>query len=141
LPGYVINLAGDTRALLDILPKLPGGSRDPDMPNGDSQRQGTSTMPEDDFTVLFAQVFGVAKVLQLAHEFPVDDIYGNSRYVDYALRTPEEKVAFEIDGLTWHYPAAVPVEKFEDDLLRQNSLIHQGWRIFRWTDRQIQQEP
>jgi superfamily II DNA or RNA helicase len=25
--------------------------------------------------------------------------------------------------------------------LRQNSLIHQGWRVFRWTDRQVADEP
>lgn len=35
----------------------------------------------------------------------------------------------------------VPAEKYEDDLLRQNSLVHQGWRVFRWTDRQVTQEP
>src|SRR5262249_8996156 len=33
------------------------------------------------------------------------------------------------------------IQKYEDDLLKQNSLVHQGWRVFRWTDRQISQEP
>jgi hypothetical protein len=30
--------------------------------------------------------------------------------------------------------------KFEDDLLRQNSLIHDRWRVYRWTDRQVAEE-
>jgi superfamily II DNA or RNA helicase len=106
-----------------------------------SERDESSTAPEDKFVELFAQIFGTEKVQLLAHEFPVEDIYGGSRFVDYAIRTPEEKVGFEIDGLTWHAPEAISVEKYEDDLFRQNSLIHFGWRLFRWTDRQIMQQP
>lgn len=111
------------------------------MPPPASDRGASSTRPEDEFTLLFSQVFGLEKTLLLSPEYPVRDIYGATRFVDYALRTTDEKIAFEIDGLVWHAPEAVPVEKFEDDLLRQNSLIHDGWRVFRWTDRQVEQEP
>ncbi|HEY7308065.1 MAG TPA: DEAD/DEAH box helicase family protein [Gemmataceae bacterium] len=106
-----------------------------------SERQESSSLPEDQFVELFAQVFGPEKVQLLAHEYPVEDIYGGSRYVDYAIRTPDEKVAFEIDGLTWHIPGMISLDKYEEDLFRQNSLIHQGWRVIRWTDRQIALEP
>src|SRR5262245_20056984 len=99
------------------------------------ERQLTSTTPEDLFTTLFAQVFGLEKTQLLVPQQPVEDIYGGSRFVDFALRTIEERVAFEIDGLTWHVPDEEAINKYEDDLLRQNSLIYQGWRIFRWTDR------
>src|SRR5437016_6484068 len=109
------------------------------MPSG--ERQALSSLPEDQFVELFAQVFGVDKVQLLAHEYPVEDIYGNGRFIDYALRTLDEHVAFEIDSLTWHHPDAVAVEKFEDSLLRQNSLVQQGWRVFRWTDRELAAEP
>ena len=106
-----------------------------------NERQATATAPEDIFVELFAQVFGIERVQMLVHEYPVEDIYGGGRYVDYALQTADVKIAFEIDGLAWHLPNAVPVEKFEDDLLRQNSLVHQGWRVFRWTDREIALQP
>jgi superfamily II DNA or RNA helicase len=106
-----------------------------------SERAATSSAPEDVFVELFAQVFGLEKVQLLAHEYPVEDIYGNGRLIDYALRTPEANIAFEIDGVTWHLPGAIPVAKYEDDLLRQNSLVHQGWRVFRWTDRELLAEP
>jgi superfamily II DNA or RNA helicase len=111
------------------------------MSDTSNARQQTSTLPEDLFTTLFAQVFGLEKIQLLVPQLPVQDIYGASRYVDYALQTVEEKVAFEIDGLTWHVPDPEAIGKYEDDILRQNSLIHQGWRVFRWTDRQIAQEP
>jgi superfamily II DNA or RNA helicase len=90
---------------------------------------------------LFVQAFGLEKAQLLFPEYPVEDIDGGARYIDYALRTTDEKVAFEIDGLQWHHPDAVSIAKYEDDLLRQNSLIHEGWRVFRWTDRQIAREP
>lgn len=105
------------------------------------ERQLIATAPEDRFTTLFAQVFGLEKTQLLVPQLPVQDIYGVSRYIDYALRTIEEKVAFEIDGLIWHVPDPEAIGKYEDDILRQNSLIHQGWRVFRWTDRQIEREP
>lgn len=100
-----------------------------------------STIPEDIFVELFGQVFGLNKVQLLVPQHPTRDIYGNERLIDFALKTVREKVAFEIDGLTWHHPAAISVEKFEDDLLRQNSLIHDQWRVYRWTDRQLAEDP
>jgi superfamily II DNA or RNA helicase len=111
------------------------------MPADSGDRQAVSTLGEDVFVELFAQVFGIEKVQMLAHEYPVEDIYGRGRFIDYAIRTPDDRIAFEIDGLTWHLPSMIPVEKYEDDLLRQNSLVHQGWRVFRWTERELIGEP
>jgi len=105
-----------------------------------NERQLVSSAPEDLFAILFSQVFGLEKAHLLHTQFPIEDIYGGSRFLDFALRTVEEKVAFEIDGLIWHVPDQDAIAKYEDDLLKQNSLIHQGWRVFRWTDRQIADE-
>jgi superfamily II DNA or RNA helicase len=112
-----------------------------DMTQDSNERGATSSAPEDLFAELFTQVFGAEKALLLAPQYPVTDIYGRSRYVDLALRARGGKMAFEIDGLPWHVPDAIPADKYEDDLLRQNSLVHQGWRVFRWTDRQVAHEP
>ena len=104
-------------------------------------RAETSTQPEDLFAGLFAEVVGLEKALLLVPQHPVADIEGTTRYVDFALRTVAERIAFEIDGLTWHVPDPDRVRDYEDALLRQNSLVHQGWRVFRWTDRQVAGEP
>jgi superfamily II DNA or RNA helicase len=106
-----------------------------------TDRQAISSSAEDKFVDLFAQVFGLEKVQLLAYDQPIEDIYGASRFIDYALKTVDARIAFEIDGLTWHHPDAISIEKFEDDLLRQNSLIHLGWKVFRWTDRELFHEP
>ena len=110
------------------------------------QRAATSTQPEDIFVDLFREVFGLEKAQMLVHEFPYRDFLGNHRFVDYALKTTDSQVAFEIDGPD-HYNAGLHqglgafLAKFEDDLLRQNSLISDRWRVFRWTDQQLTQSP
>ena len=110
------------------------------------QRAAQSTQPEDIFVELFRQVFGLEKTQMLVHEFPYRDFLGNYRFLDYALRTTENQVAFEIDGpdhydTRLHNGAGAFLAKFEDDLLRQNSLISERWRVFRWTDRQLLNYP
>lgn len=70
-------------------------------------RAAISTAAEDRFVELFAEAFGVEKVLLLSPEHPVQDIYGATRFVDFAIRTPAQRVAFEIDGLVWHHPEAI----------------------------------
>ncbi|MBA4192129.1 MAG: DNA helicase [Planctomycetaceae bacterium] len=104
-------------------------------------RAETCTQPEDLFACLFCEVFGLEKAQLLVPQHPVADIEGTTRYIDFALRTVAERIAFEIDGLTWHVPDPARVRDYEDALLRQNSLVHFGWRVFRWTDRQIADEP
>ena len=111
------------------------------MTTPNSARTATSSTPQDLFAELFTQVFGLESARLLVPQFSVVDIYGGSRNVDFALRTLDECVAFEIDGLMWHVPDVERIREYEDSLLRQNSLVHQGWRIFRWTDRQISTEP
>jgi hypothetical protein len=54
-----------------------------------AERQAFASAPEDIFVELFAQVFGIEKVNLLAHEYPVEDIYGTGRLIDYAIRTNE----------------------------------------------------
>ena len=82
-------------------------------------RQVLSSEAENRFVDLFTQVFGVQNAGRLVMEFPVRDIYGGSRFIDYAIRTPEERIAFEIDGLVWHVPDAENIAGYEDGLLRR----------------------
>ncbi len=97
-----------------------------------NERSATSTKPEDIFIDLFSQIFGPEKVQYISPEHPFQDIEGRTRFIDFALRTPDYQIAFEIDGLQWHHPNAISINDFEDSLLRQNSLVYQDWKVFRW---------
>ncbi len=105
-----------------------------------SDRAGDSSA-EERFAQLFCEAFGEEKGQFVYLQHPFVDIYGNHRTIDYAVLTEDGKVAFEIDGETWHNPEKVSQDKYNDDLLKQNSMVYLGWRVFRWTDTQLLKTP
>lgn len=74
-------------------------------------------------------------------QYPCVDIYGRHRYIDFALESPEFKIAIEIDGETYHNPSKVSENKYADDLLKQNSLIYDNWKVYRWIYSQLEKQP
>ncbi len=106
-----------------------------------NERAAVSSTAEDAFIELFTQAFGLGRAAMLSPQLPFRDLLGGGRYIDFALRTPGERFAFEVDGIVWHAPELTTPGKYEDDLLKQNSLVRLGWRVYRWTDRQITEEP
>ena len=49
---------------------------------------------------LFIDVFGPEKSKYLFTQYPSVDIYGNRRFIDFALESDSIKIAIEMDGLT-----------------------------------------
>ena len=96
---------------------------------------------EERFIQLFCDVFGPERGQYIYTQFPFVDIYGGHRTIDYALYSSEGQIAIEIDGNTWHQPGIVSEDKYHDDLLKQNSLVFNGWHVYRWTSRQIERTP
>jgi len=101
-----------------------------------------STGAEDLFLDILQEAVGIELVASLVPQYPTTDIDNGARFVDYALIARGGKYAFEIDGEYWHRADSPTVtsSKFRDDLLRQNSLIYFGWRVFRWSDAQLAEE-
>lgn len=96
---------------------------------------------EEKFIQLFCEVFGPEKGQYVYLQYPLLDIYGGHRTIDFALNSSKGRIAIEIDGNTWHNPGKVSEEKYHDDLLKQNSIVHDGWKIYRWTSKQIDKVP
>ena len=96
---------------------------------------------EDLFVELFCDTFGPEKSQYLFIQYPFVDIYGNRRYIDFALESEDVKIAIEIDGETYHNPDIVSSNKYYDDLLKQNSLIYENWKVYRWVYNQLKVQP
>ena len=96
---------------------------------------------EDLFVELFCDTFGPEKSQYLFVQYPFVDIYGNSRFIDFALESEGEKIAIEIDGETYHNPKKISSNKYFDDLLKQNSLIYNEWKLYRWAYAQLNIQP
>ena len=96
---------------------------------------------EDQFINLFCDTFGAEKGQYVYLQYPMVDIYGGHRSIDFALKVPEGRVAIEVDGNTWHEPGVVSQDKYHDDLLKQNSMVFEGWKVYRWTSAQLDRNP
>lgn len=96
---------------------------------------------EDKFMELFCDVFGPDKSQYLFIQYPFVDIYGNHRFIDFALENDEMKIAIEIDGERYHNPKYISSNKYFDDLLKQNSLVYNNWKVFRWAYNQLKYQP
>lgn len=101
----------------------------------------SGSVAEDLFIELFSEAFGAEKAGYLYSQYHFYDIYQNSRYADFVLENGVQRVAIEIDDETSHNKSLVASNKFYDDLLKQNSMVHLGWDVYRWAVRQMQIQP
>ena len=101
------------------------------------KQASTGSIGEDLFVSLFAETFGEEKTSYLYSQYPFSDIYQNSRFADFFIESGVKQIAIEIDDEATHNPEIVSFDKFDDDLLKQNSMIHMGWDVFRWTVRRV----
>lgn len=106
-----------------------------------SKVTSVNSRAEELFVQLFCEAFGPGKTENLQVQYPCVDIYGRHRYIDFALESPESKIAIEIDGETYHNPSRVSENKYADDLLKQNSLIYDNWKVYRWIYSQLEKQP
>lgn len=104
-----------------------------DIPSGSSA--------ESLFLELFSETFGIEKAGLLYSQYHFYDIYHNSRFADFLVESYGKRIAIEIDDEASHNPRLVSFDKYTDDLLKQNSMIHLGWDVYRWTVRQMQRTP
>jgi hypothetical protein len=105
------------------------------------QSGSLNSVAEDLFVELFCDTFGPDKSQYLFIQYPFTDIYGNRRLIDFALESEELRIAIEIDGETYHNPYKVSYNKYYDDLTKQNSLIYQNWKVYRWVYQQLKNQP
>ncbi|GBD97848.1 MAG TPA: DEAD/DEAH box helicase [Nitrospirae bacterium] len=96
------------------------------------------TQPEAIFEDCFVDAFGHNRLNVLHKEFGYSDRAGMSRYVDYALFSGEQKFAIELNGESFHHPAVIGPEKYRSQLYKQNSLSYDGFKVFRWSMRGMQ---
>ncbi|MDR6550098.1 DNA-binding response regulator [Paenibacillus qinlingensis] len=72
-------------------------------------------------------------------EYEVKDFRDGTRFIDFAFIRQSLKLAIEIDGFTTH--VHLSRSQFADQLIRQNHLILDGWKILRFTYDDIKDRP
>ncbi len=91
------------------------------------------TPPEDIFEDCFFQAFGDRARMGLRREFTYFDLAGTRRYIDYALFGQSMKFAIELNGESFHHPHVIGPKKYRSQLFKQNSMVADGFKVFRWS--------
>ena len=92
------------------------------------------TKPEYNFESLFEQVYGSKYLYALEREYQYVDLLGKSRYVDYMLKTQNGDIAIELNGEAFHHPLVIDRKRYLSQLLKQNSLMNEGIKVYRWSN-------
>lgn len=92
------------------------------------------TPPEFNFSVFFEQTFGAKSIHALQPEFNYTDKEGHRRFIDFVLETNTVYFAIELNGERYHHPLLIPNDKYRSQLFKQNSLVYDGYLVYRWSD-------
>ena len=70
----------------------------------------------------------------MEREYQYIDLLGKSRYVDYMLKTQSGEIAIELNGEAFHHPLVIDRKRYLSQLLKQNSLVKDGIKVYRWSN-------
>lgn len=76
------------------------------------------TKPEACFEQTFIDCFGRETLNRVLREFPVIDIYGRTRWVDYYIRKKGFDIAIEKNGEAFHHPLIIAPEQYKSQLIK-----------------------
>lgn len=77
-------------------------------------------------------------MIYVVPQYPFIDSEGHSRQIDFGIVTDQgNKVAFEINGETYHAEGIIPSAQFDDNLFRQNEILFHGWTLRRYSYNQL----
>jgi superfamily II DNA or RNA helicase/transposase len=91
------------------------------------------TIPEAYFEQAFIDVYGYDALDKVEREFPIIDINGQTRWVDYIIRYKDYDIAIEKNGEKYHHPIIIKKDRYKKQLIKQNSLVAYGYKVFRWS--------
>ena len=92
------------------------------------------TLPEAYFEQAFIDCYGREALDRVSRELPMIDINGQTRWIDYFIQRKDlPDIAIEKNGETYHHPLITGKEQYQRQLIKQNSLVSYGVKVYRWS--------
>ena len=79
-----------------------------------------------------------SKIESIEPQYPFIDSTGRHRYIDFAYQGPSSRLAFEVNGESYHAEGVIPDDMFDDNLFRQNEILRSGYKLLRFSYNQLQ---
>ena len=81
----------------------------------------------------FTNVYGMNALKYLWKEYGVVDTQGHNYFLDYYVRTEEGGIAVEENGVSYHHPQVIGLERYRKQLRKQNTCTQWGIKLFRFS--------
>lgn len=100
---------------------------------GDRSEQSDVSPLELHFEKSFSNAYGMNALKYISREYGICDENGKNYFLDYFVRTKDEKYAVEENGVTYHHPQIIGEEKYKKQLTKQNTCASWGIKLFRFS--------
>ena len=90
------------------------------------------------FEEQFKEVYGEESVKFLNKEFAINDESGNFYFLDYLIHTKNGDFGIEENGISYHHPQVIGLEKYRKQLQKQNTCTAWGIKLFRFSTEDCQ---
>lgn len=88
----------------------------------------------------FTNVYGMNALKYLWKEYGVIDTQGHNYFLDYYVRTGDGGIAVEENGVSYHHPQIIGLERYRKQLQKQNTCTQWGIKLYRFSTEDCQFE-
>lgn len=88
----------------------------------------------------FTNVYGMNALKYLWKEYGVIDNEGHNYFLDYYVRMSNGGIAVEENGVSYHHPQIIGVERYRKQLRKQNTCTQWGIKLYRFSTEDCQFE-
>lgn len=88
----------------------------------------------------FTNVYGMNALKYLWKEYGMIDTYGHNYFLDYYVRTVDGGIAVEENGVSYHHPQIIGLERYRKQLQKQNTCTQWGIKLYRFSTEDCQFE-
>ena len=81
----------------------------------------------------FANVYGMNALKYLWKEYGVVDARGHNYFLDYYVKTGDGEIAVEENGVSYHHPQSIGLERYRKQLQKQNTCTQWGIKLYRFS--------
>jgi len=100
---------------------------------GDRGEQADVSPLELHFEKSFSNAYGMNALRYLSREYSICDENGRNYFLDYLVRKKDRKIAVEENGVTYHHPQIIGVDRYRNQLRKQNTCALWGIKLFRFS--------
>lgn len=93
---------------------------------------------EHHFETVFFEVYGEDSYNLLSKEEQLVGFDGENIFADYVIEKADEKIVIEENGESYHHPQKTGLDKYIKQIERQNALVYQGYKVFRFSSNEIE---